>query len=78
MITGEGAITVKVALFPAASTSPDVLDAVRLTPLSMVLYITPDITTLFVPAKMVPDNVPLKAPVPDRYDNVTSVLAKTF
>ncbi len=59
------ATTVKVALVPAASASPPVRVAVRLTPDSAFVYVTPSTIAVVTPASICPLNVPPKLPVPD-------------
>src|SRR5437763_1190435 len=70
--------TVNAALSPEASESPLVRAAVRTTPGSALLYVTPAIVTEVVPAAIVPDVVPPSAPVPLVRDSCTVVDAATL
>src|SRR5215469_8028520 len=76
--TTDGLITVNGALTPSASASPLVLLASRITPTSPLLYVTPEIVTVFVPAVIVPVTVPPRVPVPADNVRVSVVSATTF
>ncbi len=70
--------TVNVELVPADNVSPLVRVAVRLTPDSAFVYVTPEIVTEFVPEAMVPVRVPPSVPVPVALVSDTPVADETL
>lgn len=71
-------MTVKVALVPGVRVSPDVRVAVSVTPVPGVDKVTPDTTTWFVPAVIVPVVVPPIVPAFPFVVSVKPVFVTTF
>ena len=71
-------LTVNGALLPAARVSPPEAVAVKTTPLSATLYVTPLIVIELLPLLMVPVKVPPTVPVPVVRVRVTSVVVLTL
>ena len=74
----EPALTVKAALLPAVRVMPLLRVAVRMTPLSAFVYVTPLIVTLPELRAIVPVRVPPRVPVPVLRVRATAVADVTL